>query len=784
MKTKHLIIGGLVIALSACSDDSTPNTNSGNDNTITTTYSTASYTVGQWDQTRTDNLGTWSDGTSHDNHDWQTTLDGLSFTAPDGAVDITVPGHAQSNTYFVPASFNGQLDLGNINQATELYIYGTVTYFSGNANGKLTVYNSGEVNWSIQTGGRNHVIYNAGTLNIWDYSCISAIYNKGELILDRNQNPWWPNEGARADVPNDLHIYSKDGSIHIPVNADFKATCDIHDLITADGDLYIQNSTTKYVCGLEVNGDITLPDVGIQASYIKANTITFNGHPINLLPEGHVIAEKIIFANSGCTFLAHEGSYGLVDVKDIEFRDNRNFENSFGLNVYANVTGTITQDKNGQRNTYTADTYPASDNEKQILNTGIDISGAPACGPNYGTVEPSVPTGPRLILIAEVEAPDHDHNADKTNGNRHLSATCIDYNNGVFYTSYHMRGGNYANDTYDKDDVEGCIETWTLNDVTTDGVTQKKLQLGKYMWTYDFDFNHILYDNGSIIVVGHKDGYKDGGAIIGRIADTFANFNPDYIEGPSTSSEFQYKHLKTEVPVMGDSKVEGKGQIIVDYENAGDGNCVIKVGDNYYVATFAGYGIVDSEFNRVRLGATETDKGDIAFVSTPGSAKHIIPTGNNDFAVLHLNTRPANITAETSSPASIVTFTGTALEGAATTIDGLVQPVDGKNVLAWDGANLYACLGKGGLNINNTTTLTFGENGGEPVNGVAIDDEYIYVACGSHLRVLDINTQAEIATFHLKDVSANYIKVVEQDGVKYIAVAFGQDGIKVFTLEV
>ncbi|MCH5178023.1 MAG: hypothetical protein J1F25_08360, partial [Prevotellaceae bacterium] len=411
-----------------------------------------------------------------------------------------------------------------------------------------------------------------------------------------------------------------------------------------------------------------------------------------------------------------------------------------------------------------------------------DVKAVDGCNDTW-TVTPDEeeePTEPELELVGSIESPTHDHDADKNDPNRrHLSATCIDVdNNGVFYVTYHMRGGygsgeHYAGDTFDKDGVEGCIETWTIaKDETTNN---SNIQLGSYMWTNDFDFNHLILDGNNIVTVGHRD---NKGAIIGRLPKFYEDYDAKENNASGYSEEFKFKYLTTAEPLMGEGK---DGEIKIDYKNAGDGNCVIKVNNEYWVATYEGYGRLNADFSRIK-----DEAGNVAFQPTPGSAKYLIEK-DGDIAVLFLNERPTSTaTAQSSATLATISKSTFPFNGTTSVLKSYVQPVDGKNVIAWNGVDLMACLGKGGLNINNNI-YTFGEdkaeNETEPVNGIAYDSDYIYVAAGSHLRVLDSATKKEVTHTTLPGMSANYIKLATINGEKYIAVAFGQAGIKVFQLK-
>lgn len=778
---KFLLLSGMTIAMASCSEESFVD-NNGNTGNTTSGFNTAKVQIGKSLQTRATSLDTW--GPLICNDSWEKDL---TFSKPSDAIDVTKPNFDKNGkVYIIPETFSGALDLQwlGLNEGAKLYNYGEVSSINSvNYNGKITIYNAGTIeNFGPSSGGR-HTVYNTGTLYVADYANIGNLYNSGALILERNHNQWWSSD--KADIPNEMSIYSKGESatIEMPDGGDFKAAAHIHGTLTVGKgkNLKIQNSETQYICGvLLTDGVLDVTEGNLQTSYIEAKEIKFDGAYLYLLPQAHIVAGKISLINSASGVVATKDSYALVEAKDFYFRNKNSFESSFSSNIYFKVDGTIDIEEilvrdNGQKdNVYSlynsAEEYLASQNGKELadrLNAG-DISGVPECGEPYGTQDPTPEVGPRLVPIGFIETPDHDHNIDKDDPHRpQLSATSIDFADGVFYVSYHMRGGNWAEESYDKDDVEGCIETWTIDN----SGNQNRIKLGAYMWTNDFDFNHIILDGDQIITVGH---YDNKGAIIGKMTNSFKNYDAQEENAPGYSEEFSFKYLTSAEPLYGDVSNQ-----LIDYKNAGDGNCVIKVGNEYWVATYEGYGRLDSEFQRIK-----NEDGKVAFTHTPGSSKYLIDNGN-DIMVLYLNERPES-TATAQSTASIATISKSTYPffGTNEKLNSFVSPVDGKNVLAWDNGKFYACLGKGGLNVNNDNIYSFGEKNQEPVNGIAFDDRYIYLASGSHLRVLDkSNPENQICSYSIPYMSSNFIKLATIDGETYIAVAFGREGVRIFRLE-
>ena len=805
---KLFALCSVALAFAACSDDNYTGSTSGDDLTGSSQFNTATFTVQNSLQTRAINTDTWSLTEEEENsHSSHTEINDQTFNVPKDAIDLTTVTLKSNETtegvFVIPEGQISSINFNNGSISGSLYIKGTLNggIQDNNIRGNLKIYVCEGASWTTSSVGEGLDVYNAGTLTLTNLTNtkFKNIYNCGQLNVEN------------TTINSGVKIFSNsEGVVYFNNVSQVMCELDIHGTLYTHGNLEIQ-SANAYVCDLQINNNkLYVNGTGLKATKIVAKEIELNGKEVYLLPNAYVKTEKLSIPN-GNGFVGYNNSVAVIEADEFYFRNHNNFEVSFSANIYFKVNSIIDiQERikrdNGQvddvTNKYTAESYVVSQNGKAVAGriNNAEITVNPICG---AEVEPAPPTPdmtivPTLIRIGHIEAiSDHDHNSDKDANKRKLSATSIDYNNGVFYTSYHMRGSNYANDIYDKDSIEGCIETWTIVDDEEDGVKTKKIQLGQYMWTNAFDFNHLIFDGQNIVTVGHKGGIKDGtedehvnlGAIIGKLPNSFVNFDP--VEGDrmdfTYSEEFKYKYLTTDEELRGEGK--NGTDIRLDYKNAGDGNCVIKVGNEYFVTTYAGYGKLDSNFARIK-----DNDGNVAFVRTDYSAKHIVKKGDDEVAVLYLNDEPeGDLTYKTESSATIAIINNNSYPFDAVeqhTLKANVTPVDGKNVLAWDGNKFYACLGEGGLQIGDEV-FTFGEydaseeNHTAPVNGVAVDDEYIYVAAGSSLHVLDkANPDSEnpVASYSHAYNSANYIKVVNIDDVKYIAVAFGQAGIEVFKL--
>ncbi|MDE6378858.1 MAG: hypothetical protein K2L11_00180 [Muribaculaceae bacterium] len=521
---------------------------------------------------------------------------------------------------------------------------------------------------------------------------------------------------------------------------------------------------------------IDIHSVGtIKTSYFEADDLTLNSGNVVLDNNGLVKAKKLNISNNETRFTIN-GTNAVVAAEEF----NTNWiswpKEIFAANIamdlgkcYVGGTETPYSDFEWQVSAENQVKWvPAAGchgeyGKKPENNPGGDED--PGDGDDEPTVEvPEVPTEPiitpELVKIVDIEGLDDEINhGDHDHGI--ISATCINFGaDGTAYASYHLRGAgkgdhnqpNYVGEYAQK----GCIEVIKDNG-------EAGMELGSYMIAPDWDFNHLIVDGNRIVTVGNA---KKLGAFVGTLpVDFAASSNTD-------RDDFEVKELTTAEAIYGISDKTGE-EIKIGYKNAGDGNCVVRQGNYYYVATYEGYGPINLDFSRVK-----NEAGDVVFKKTNGSAKHISINGGN-MAVIALDSYD-----KTRSTASVYTFGASdySFANVLASYDaiGTVEPVDGKNVIAVDGNDIYACLSKGGLvRVNDGKKFQRGTNGNVPVNGMAFDEKYIYVANGSFVSVLDKETMNEICYYHASSLkSANYIAL--RNGKIY--VAFGEDGIQVFQL--
>ena len=352
---------------------------------------------------------TWAENHSDE---WMGNLD---FEEPTDYIEVTDGMNFESNkTYYVKKGFTGNFNFNNCNGAT-LYVADAITSGKGNGN-DLNIYILEGGSWEyVDVSGCNRVkIYNKGNLLLenWSATNITEIYNGGTFQLG--------NKGYDPMIGGGVKFYSKgDATIEIigltgeNNEVKFECECDIHGTLKVTGNLKIQTSTTKYICGIDATGKVENVNGPLKTSYINADKFAFDGNPLYLLPGGHVVANTIATINSGCNVHGYEGSVALVEATNFDFGNKNDFTHTFSENVYFKVNGGYVKVENcyamgGQHNFASIEEYLAYDGHsasqsdeyqlaKDRINAG-NATGSPACGEAW-TV--GTPTTPELRIIAE-----------------------------------------------------------------------------------------------------------------------------------------------------------------------------------------------------------------------------------------------------------------------------------------------------------------------------------------------------------------------------------------------
>ena len=646
----------------------------------------------------------------------------INYTTTDSRADATA-------SFEMPECPTIPADAKNLNETDQWgnkinYNYGTLaagTYyvatgdkFDGGFNlNSATIYVAGELNVPNLSSSNENTFYvlPGGKLSFGEYVAITpgvTVYNYGTLAANVTVG-----ENARVYSAVDITECSRFG---VNSNAEFYSKGSI----VADD---VRLNGTAIACAF-IADKIDIHSTGtIKTSYFKAGNITMNTGYIVLDNNGLIDADELSITN-GDTRVTVDGNNAVVAARKFVTNNLSWPKQIFAPEVAMDITDAyLAQQK-----------IAVNDYEFQVSNDDrVAYVPAAGCHGAYpeGTPEPTPEPEITIEKITDIEPldPDHDHGV--------ISATCITFDGNKAYASYHLRGQGQ----------KGCIE------VIEDNGTA--LKLNSYMISPDYDFNHLIVDNGNIITVGN---HAKKGAFIGSLP-------VDFGASETVREDFSVKELTTD-DVITETGKDGN-EIKAGYKNAGDGNCVIRQGDHYYVNTYRGYGSLNLDFTKV--------KG--SFQPTGGSSKHIA-IANGKAAILSLDTQDNTSSASTVNlyDAADNMFSNIKQSYSA----GIISPVDGKNVVAIDGENVYACLGKGGLvRLNDGKEFHAGADGKVPANGMAIDENYVYAAMGSFVFVLDKNDLTEVTHYHAaSEKSANYIAL--HDGKIY--VAFGEDGIQVFKL--
>ena len=308
------------------------------------------------------------------------------------------------------------------------------------------------------------------------------------------------------------------------------------------------------------------------------------------------------------------------------------------------------------------------------------------------------------------------------------SATCIQPANGKLYVSYH---------TYGDKAVGGNIEVASLSG--------NKLTLEDSKAAANCDYNHLIVDGSKLYLAGSnqkKDANNsdaETGAIMGIV-------------------ELNGSNLGTNLKAYSVDKAT-KGN---------DANCVAAFGEDHVLATTNGFFVFDKD-----NGYTNPVKETVG--------KHVVTSDNKLYAL--------------TNNGDLTVYNDAQMTDGTTYAVGEVYPKGTKAVVTVDtNGDIYVCKGDNGVakvsggTVNTTfykcpTFSSSATNAGQVkgrANGIAVDANYVYLACGSYgLVVLDKDKGIEIC--HRKapnGKSANYVAV---DG-ENIYVAYGQSRIQVFKL--
>lgn len=379
-----------------------------------------------------------------------------------------------------------------------------------------------------------------------------------------------------------------------------------------------------------------------------------------------------------------------------------------------------------------------SDVQSYDYITGGD--GALTAGPNFSYVlkdEYKVADQKKLMLLSTIANYDRDTQ----------SATAIvpTADNKV-YVSYHTYGKEFG----------GSIDVAEMNGEQL--TLKQRVQQADAGATYDF--NHLNVINNKLYLAGSakgKDGKQLGGAAISYAA-IGSDGTLNVTEGLTSQS--------------------------LDNAVKGDANCVVPFGNNIAVASTLGYSVYEPTL------AKEAKER----VSTTGKAKFVAVNGSS---LVGLNYTSEIAAGDAEVQGEVQVFDNSMKQTSSFNV-GAIAPNNGKNMIAIDSnGRIYVCKSAKGLmcyesNGNQAwasewTTPTSKSDKNVSVdkrkgyiNGVAVDDNYVYVAAGAYGLVVLTKDGKEVTHKRIGTAgnSANYVAV--KNGLIY--VAYGKGRIQVFKL--
>ena len=361
--------------------------------------------------------------------------------------------------------------------------------------------------------------------------------------------------------------------------------------------------------------------------------------------------------------------------------------------------------------------------------------GALTAGPNFSYVlkdEYEVAKQKKLMLLSTIANYERDTQ----------SATAIvPTDNNKVYVSYHTNGKDFG----------GSIDVAEMNGEQL--TLKQRVQQADAGATYDF--NHLNVINNKLYLAGSakgKDGKQFGGATVSYAA----------IGGDGTLNV-----------------TEGLSTVALDNTVKGDANCVMPFGDNIAVASTLGYSV----YNPTLAEGTLT--------KTTGKAKFVAVNGSS---LVGLNYTSEIAAGDAEVQGEVQVFDNSMKQTSRFNV-GSIAPNNGKNMIAIDSnGRIYVCKSAKGLmcyeNGNQvwewTTPVSHGagnvsvDNRQGYINGVAVDDNYVYVAAGAYGLVVLTKEGKEVTHKRIgtSGNSANYVAV--KNGLIY--VAYGKGRIQVFKL--
>lgn len=674
---------------------------------------------------------------------------------------------------------------------TNLYIMpgSTVTFQKGFLeNASITVYNYGTIKTTNKNGWEifgNEKLYNQGTIETKGKNFLvqGVFYTTGDLAGATGYNF---QNGCHVNILGNLDMSGQD-LIQTGNNDPNKV---VEGYIHVGGKITARNLTLGNVgnlfsdCGVDVAEKfVTNAGNNLYANYIHAGSMKQCAGAKLFLGDGAYVNVDGGYENlnngndAGVTLISGEGTHAVFKAASIKY--NSSGETGQALGFQTPKGGTIGIDCN----LFSYNDHEALPHDSVDLAGGgtvqwVDPSDAQdlanfyipkgTCNPQYGE-DPKTDPDPTPDPTPDPE-PDPQPVVVAVQHTHDISATCVQTDgNGNVYLSFHQRGNKQS----------GCIERL----VTTGDKTELKQFVRDH--NESIDFNHIALTNGAAGRRLYAVGNNKNGGFLGYM-NVKSNGDLDVqsqdMNGLDSVDIARKSYAPLQLVKLQEAQANAAQGRVATRANSGDGNAVVYNNGILKVASTYGYETFDENLQGITVK------------HTPGKGKHIAVTPSGDIISSYFTEQvTSSVDPLKAVPLKIEKYAASdnTMENPTLSFDAnTVTPNNGKNVICEYGGLIYSCQGSNGLFVYDASTGeqkynyvlnnvgSKNENLQLACNGVAVDNDYIYVAYGSRgLRVLNRSDYKEVAKF-VCGRSANYVTLANG----YIYVAYGRNGLKVFKL--
>lgn len=352
------------------------------------------------------------------------------------------------------------------------------------------------------------------------------------------------------------------------------------------------------------------------------------------------------------------------------------------------------------------------------------------------------------VPVIEVLPPTHKY-----------STTGIAFNGNTVYLCWHSNPetnmdyaqGDFSPSVSGKDDFGGIIDVININtyDITSSLFEQS-------MENSEFKYNHIMFSDNKLYSAATN---SKAGAALSEIALT--------ADGKFPAAE-QFEEVR--VNLTGYSA-----------------NCVDRIGNE--LVTISGY--------------SQGGINKFAMDDFSNQEKKFINDATEDFQgkYIYYNKSNGKVVTLNNTSKGIVTIYNSSMQPENSFEVGEIYPVDGKNVCICDNEYIYVCKGQNGFVVYDYSGNRVGGTK-KGTNGVDVDDNFIYLAAGDGLVILDkhstytdengIPYNHTIKKFHYTGKGAT--NVTDEVNIKHSAnfvkkgpdgriyVAYGMYGLQIYDL--